>query len=816
MSPTWQDLRYAFRMLAKRPGFTAIAVITIALGIGANTSIFSIVNGVLLEPLPVQEPAELVTPDVISPRGFSISTSIPNFRDWRDRNRTFESFGLIMSTFRTLTGIDRPEIIRVRFVLGDFFETLGVPPGRGRLIASEETWEGAAPIAVVTHHFWQNRLGGDPDVIGRTVTLDGEAFEVVGVMPPEFVFPSADSEVFVPMGYIADRLCWDVRDCSQGSYAIGRLGDGVTMEMAQADLDRIHRELEAEEGEEVARPELGTLTEAFVGDVRAPILILMGAVGFVLLIACANVASLLLSRAEGRRREMAVRTALGAGRGRVLRQLLTESVVLGLAGGALGIGLAFWGVRLLVPAVSDNIPSIMIERIGLDYTVLAFTFVVAVGAGLLFGLAPALRASSQELVGDLKEGGRGGTGSKGHQRLRSGMVVAEVALSLMLLIGAGLLIQSLQQLQKVDKGFTADDIFTGRVSLPRSRYEEKEDAWRFFDRFLDRVESLPGVRTAALTQIVPLQGNSWEQGIIPEGTPPEPENFQSVLFYMVTPDYFETLGIPLLRGRGFTEADREGAPRIAIIDETMAEKFWPGEDPIGKRVSFETEEGGGPHGEGARIYRTVVGVVRNVRHYELESPARITIYVPKAQSGQAWTTAMHAVAKTSGDPLALTDLVRRELAGLDPEVPLYRIETMEGYVRDALANTRLVSGLLSVFGAIALTLSAIGIFGVMSFSVVQRLREIGIRMALGAAAGDVVKMVTRQGLAVTLGGVLLGLFGAFALTRLLATVLFQVDPVEPLTYAGFSVFLIAVSLLAAYLPARRATRVDPAIVLREE
>jgi putative ABC transport system permease protein len=610
-------------------------------------------------------------------------------------------------------------------------------------------------------------------------------------------------------------MCWEARGCSQGTWAIARLRDGVDIEMAQADLARVHREIEEEEGQEAARPQLESLTDAYVGDVRTPILILMGAVGFVLLIACANVASLLLSRGESRRRELAVRSALGAGRSRVVQQLLTESILLGLSGGILGIGVAYVGTRLLVPAVSDNIPSIMVGRIGLDYAVLAFTLVVSVGAGLLFGIAPALRASSQQLVGELKEGGRGGTGGRARQRLRSGLVVAEVALSLVLLIGAGLMIQSLRELQNVDKGFVSESIFTARASLPRTRYDGKEPTWQFFDAFLKRVQALPGVQTASLTQIVPLQGNSWEQSIIPEGVAPDPENFQSVLHYMVTPDHFETFAINLMRGRVFGEQDREGAPLVCVIDETMAEKFWPGEDPVGKRVSFEEAEESTRENP-VRVYRTVVGVVRNVRHYEMENPSRITVYVPFDQSERSWTTAMHIVAKTRGDPLQLTEMVRRELAVLDPEVPLYRIETMEGYVKGALSSTRLVGGLLTVFSAIALTLSAIGIFGVMSFSVVQRLREIGIRMALGAGANDVVKMVTRQGLTVTLIGVAIGLGAAFALTRLMTSVLYQVSPVDPLTYSGFAVFLVLVSLLAAYIPARRATRVDPATVLREE
>jgi predicted permease len=685
----------------------------------------------------------------------------------------------------------------------------------GRVIASDETWAGAAPVAVVTYGFWERRLGGDPDVLGRTINLDGEVFEIIGVMPAGFEFPTAESEVYLPMGYISQRLCWDNRTCVRGTWAVARLKEGVSIEMAQADLDRVARELTEEEGEQVAVARLDTLRNAFVGDVRTPILILMGAVGFVLLIACANVANLLLSRGESRRRELAVRAALGAGRGRVVRQLLTESVALGLAGGVLGVGLAYVGIRILVPAISDSLPAAAAPRIGLDRAVLAFTFIVSVGAGLLFGIAPALRASAQGLVGELKEGGRGETVGRARQRLRSGLVVAEVALSLVLLIGAGLMIQSLRKLGNVDKGFVSENIFTARVSLPRSRYDGKEPAWRLFDDLLQRVQAVPGVRTASLSQIVPLQGNSWEQGIVPEGTPREPENIQSVLYYMVTPDHFATFGMTLLRGRGFAEQDRDGATLVCIIDETLAEKFWPGEDPIGKRVNFEEGEGS-TREDPVLLWRTVVGVVRNVRHYELESPARITVYVPMAQSEVMWSTAMHVAAKTQGDPLLLAEPVRRELAVLDPEVPLYQIETMEGYVREAMSNSRLVGGLLSVFSVLALVLSAVGIFGVISFSVAQRLREIGIRMAVGASAGDVLRMVTGQSLRVSLAGVVLGLVAAFALTRLLSSVLYEVDPVDPITYAGLAAFLIAVSTLASYLPARRATRVDPAIVLREE
>jgi putative ABC transport system permease protein len=455
--------------------------------------------------------------------------------------------------------------------------------------------------------------------------------------------------------------------------------------------------------------------------------------------------------------------------------------------------------------------------IGLQPGVLLFTLVVTTLAGLAFGVVPALRASRTDLNLELKEGGRD-TGGRARQRLRSTLVAAEVGLSLVLLIGAGLMIQSLQRLQHVDKGFRSENVLTARVSLPAVRYDEKEKIWSFYERLLERVEVLPGVQSASLTNIVPLGGNSWERGIWPEGVPIERDNVESVLFHMVSPGHFETFRIPIVKGRAFDETDREGGLLAAIIDETMAEKFWPGEDPIGKRVTFESvddehaEEGEEP----ARIWRTVVGVAKNVRHYELENPSRVQVYVSMDQSEQSWTRGMSLAVRTEGDPTRLTESIRRELAALDPDVPLARIETMDGYVENALSGTRVVGGLLAVFSVLALMLASIGVFGVMSYSVVQRLREIGIRMALGARGGDVLKLVVRQGLLITVSGLVVGLTAAFGLTRLMTSVLYQIEPVDPLTYGAVSAILVGVSMLAAYIPARNATRVDPIVVLRDE
>ncbi len=816
MGTITQDLRFAVRTLLARPGFVVVAVLTLALGIGANTAIFSVVNGVLLRPLPVQAPDRLVQPDVIAPHtGFNISTSIPNFRDWRERNRSFETFGGNTGRNRTLTGGDVPEVVQTRIVIGDFFETLGVEPSLGRVIRSDETFEGAPAIAVVTHAFWQRHFGAQTDAIGRTLTLNGESFEVVGVMPPDFVFPYASTDMFLPMGHFQENLCWDSRGCSQGTWIVARLRDGVTLGMAQEDMDRVVREIEADEGERVASLRMATLDDQYVGEIRSRLWLLMGAVGFVLLIACANVASLLLVRGEGRRREIALRTALGADRGRIVSQFLTESLLLAGLGGLAGVALAWAGVRAIVPLLSDAIPSAVTGRIGLDPTVLLFTAVATLSAGVLFGLVPTLRAARADLVGELKEGGRGAAGAS-RQRLRSGLVVAEVALSLVLLIGAGLMVQSLSRLRGVDKGFNEESVFTARVALPGLKYEDKASVWGFFDRLLEQVEAQPGVRSASLSNIVPLAGNSWENRIWPEGVPTDPETGDSFLFQMVSPSHFETLQIPLVRGRGFNEQDREGGALAVIIDETMAGRYWPDEDPLGKRVTFEegSEELGETEGE--RIYRTVVGVAQNVRHYELESPSRIQAYVPMAQSRMSWTSTMAIMVRTAGDPAQATGMVRRQVGQMDPDVPLADVQTLQEVVSGAMSGTVALGTLLTLFSVVALVLSAVGLFGLMSYTVMQRVREIGIHMALGARASDVVRDVSGQGLKLTLIGVATGLVAAFGLTRTMTSALFEVDPVDPVIYGGFALFLLAVATLAAFIPARRATRVDPAIVLRED
>ena len=810
------ELRHAFRSFRKRPGFAVVAALTIALGIGANSAVFSLVKPMLFDPLPVERPSELVRPDVIAPAtGFSISTSIPNFRDWRERSTSFTSFGLNMNESFTLTGSGTPEVLGTRLVLGDFFETLGVKPLLGRWIPADATFAGAAPEAVISWGFWQRRFGGSPDVLGRVLELDDRPFTVIGVMPRSFTFPLPTTDVYLPMGFFSNQLCWDVRDCSQGSWAIARLAPGVTIRQAQADLDRIVDGIDREEGEKVARPKLEPLTAAVVGDAAARFRLLLGAVAFVLLIACANVASLLLARGEERRREVAMRTALGAGRGALFRHLLAESLALALVGGVLGLGIAALGLKLLVPLVSPVLPQLFAQAIGLDGGVLAFTFVATAAAGILTGVLPAIRGSRADVQEAMREAGRGMAGSA-RQRLRSGIVVAEVALSLVLLIGAGLMVRSLSNLRHVDKGFNGENVFTAEVPLPHVRYDTKEAVLRFYDELLRRVQALPGVTAASLANIIPLGNSSWERGIWPEGVPIEQATVNSVLYHIVSPAHFDVLEIPILKGRTFTEADRDGAPLVAIIDETMAERFWPGEDPIGKRVTFESEEVPGAHEEGARIWRTVVGVAKNVRHYELETASRIQVYVPLHQSLRGMSSSMQIMAQTSGDPLRLADAVRREVRELDSDVPLADVSTMERHVDDALASTRALSDMLALFSVMAAVLAAIGLFGVLSYVVALRGREIGIRMALGARAADVLGMVARQGLMIALLGTAIGLVGAVAATRALGSALFGVAPLEPATWAAVTALLLGIAVVAAVVPALRATRVDPMRALRED
>ena len=804
MDNAYQDLKFVIRSLIRHPGFTLSVLLTLGLGIAANTAIFSVVNGVMLQPLPFESPDRLVTPNVISTQGFYISTSIPNYFDWKNSSRSFEAFGAYRGVSPVVTGLDRPEVVRAEQVLGDFFDVLGIAAAMGHTITAEESQPGAPPVATISHSFWEGRLGGDPDVLGRTLTLDGEPFEIVGVMPEGFAFPTPTDEVYLPMGYFSEQMAWNIRGSSSGTRAIARLLPDVSIEQAQIDLDRITRDIRETEDEDAAAPELVRVSERYVGDLRTPLWVLMGAVGFVLLIACANVANLLLARGEGRQRELAVRAALGARRDRVIRQLLTESLVLGVGGGLVGIGLATVVVRAMKGLLPDSLPALLTSRISIDPTVLGFTLVLSVLTGLIFGFVPALRSSRPDLVSTLKEGGRGG--SSGDRRgILSALVVAEVGLSLLLLTGAGLLIKSLDGLRQVDKGFDESNVLTMNVPLADSKYTE-ESVWQAFnEELLQRVKALPGVEFAAVSNILPLGGNSWETSISPEGVDPfDRDNRRSVLTMIVATDYFDALSIQIVRGRGFTIADDATSPPVAVIDETMAELFWPGEDPLGQRImmEFDAPDGDDGDGTGVPVYRTVVGVAQHVRHYELQEPGRIEIYRPVLQARRSWGFSPYLTVKTAGDPSALAQVVRREILAIDPDQPVRRVRTMSDIMNSRVATFGAMRGVLVIFGALALLLAAIGIYGVMSYAVAQREREIGIRMALGAEAREVRWLMSKHGLQLALLGLAGGLVGALVVNRALQSLLFGVKPTELGTLLSVSGILAGVALLAAYVPAR--------------
>jgi len=801
------DVRIAARSLRRRPGFASVAVLTVALAMGGITAIFTVLRGALLEPLPYEEADRLVTVDVVSRQGFYISTSIPNYRDWA-RSRAFDRVAADAGWGMTLTGDGPAEVLSLGAALGDLWGTLGTTAYLGRLFDPGETEPGSPPAIVLGYDFWSRRYGEDRRVLGRTIVLDDRPHTIIGVTPPGFSFPEPGVDGYVPMGSIPG-LPFDDRESSFGTRIVARLAAGTGVETAVEDLARISASVTAEEGVETARAEIRTLRDYVVGDLRPALWILFGAVLFVLLIATANVANLTLARGEDRRQEVAVRTALGAGRRTIVSGLVLESLLVSLAGGAVGIVLAFAGLKALIPLLPETVATAG-DRIALDGTVLAFTFLVALASGLAFGAIPALRVSRPDLTGDLKEGSRSAT--RGNRRLRSALVVAEVALSMVLLVGAGLMIKSLGQLRNVDKGFEAQGRLTARIAVGGEDYPTPE-AWRGFLSDLERrAGALPGVRRAAVTLLLPLSNRSWERRIFPEGVALEGDG-DSFLYGVVSEGYFEALGIPILRGRAFGAADREGVDPVTIIDETMAERFWPGESPLGKRVVFEFD--GTPEAP-EPVYRTVVGVTRNVRHYELETPSRIQAYIPYLQSGTAWGMGMYVVLDTTVPPEDLVSPLRAEVAALDPDVPVSRVQTLRTYVDDSLQGDRTLGGILSSFSALALLLAGIGIFGVLSYTVAQRTREIGIRMALGADRGAVRRLVARDGLALGALGVALGLLAAVGLTRILSGFLYGVSPVDPVVYGGLAVFLLLVTLLATYGPAVGATRVDPAEVLRRE
>ncbi|HEX8190085.1 MAG TPA: ABC transporter permease [Pyrinomonadaceae bacterium] len=801
----WQDLRYGVRALRKQPGFSLVVVLTLAIGIGANSTIFSFANGVLLRPLPYADPERLVLLDETAPKRNvnSMGVSFPNFLDWRAQNRVFEDIAAYTEGTYTLVGGGEPEQIRGAGVSSGLFEILGVAPALGRAISPEEDRPGSETVVVLGHGLWQRRFGSEPGIVGRTISVNNRPHTVVGVMPPGFKFPEV-ADLWVPLALDTQR--WTRNDHGLG--AIARLKPGVSLGHAAAEMEAIA--LRVEEQNPVTNEGLSVgvtdLRAGLVGGYRQSILILLGVVGFVLLIACVNVANLLLARASSRRREVSIRVALGAGRWRIFRQLITESLVLSAAGGALGLILALWGLQLLLTAVPVELPFWM--KFDLDGRVLAFTAAVSLLTGVVFGAAPALQASKVDLNATLKEGGRSdGHAGAGMRRLRSLLVVGEVALSLVLLVGAGLMMRSFLRLQQVDVGVNPDHVLTMTVPLPSAKYRELERRSAIFQQLVGRVRALPGVREVGAVSNLPLSGSLWGRSLTVEGRPVLSVGEAPMINHcVVAPGYFRAMGIPLLTGRDFAEADAQDATKVTVVDERLARTFWPGESPLGKRVRFGPPESNEP-------WHTVVGVVGEVRHERPDAATRMSVYIPHQQ---APVRQMTLAVRTGGDPAGLAAAVRSQVRELDPDQPVTDVRTMEEVLTSAIWQPRLHAILFGVFAAVALALASVGIYGVMSYAVTQRTHEIGIRIALGAGPRDIVRLVVGHGLALTLVGVALGAASAFALTRVMTSLLFEVSAADPATFAANVALLTAVSLVACYIPARRATRVDPLVALRYE
>ncbi len=806
-----QDLRFALRTLVKRPGFTLVAIVTLALGIGATSAIFSLVNGILLEPLPIEDSGRVVMIDRETPAGHIISVSIPTFEDWRDQNRVFEHLGAFRWASTNLTGAGEAERLLSSQVTSGFFGALGRRPLAGRGFGPEADRPGAPREVVIGEGFWRRRFAGDEGIVGRTLRLDGEPFTVVGVMPSDFVFPTAAVELWTPLGAFSELLPWEERGSSPGLYALGRLAGDVSFEQVDEDMVALTARIAEVTGEDQASPRVRTLREVTVGEVQTPLLILLGAVGFVLLIACVNVAGLLLARGESRQLEIATRLAVGVDRWRLVRQLLVESLVLAFAGGVLGLAAARLSLKVLIAWLPERTP--LLERVAIDPSVLAFTTVLALVTGAAFGLVPALRFARLDLHDSLRQGTRQAGGRAGLRRV---MVVGEMAVAVVLLVGAGLLVQSFRELRRVDPGFRAENVLTLRLALPPAVYGEPARWDGFFDRLLEKASALPGVEHSGINNGLPLASGGTESGALPEGVEVSEENIASTLYQVVSPGYFQAMGIPLLEGRGFDSRDSADSAPVAIVDESMAERFWPGESPIGRRVAFEYDMSTQPP---TPVWREVVGVVGHVRHYELESPSRVEIYAPYPQMPvwlQGRRPSMALVLRTSVPPATLIGPVRAAIRDLDPHQPVYAVQTMTEVLDGAVAQERLMADLLLAFSALALALAAIGVYGLLAWVVGERTREIGVRMAFGARRGNILGLVLGQGMKLAAIGLVIGLGAAFALSRLLADVLYGVAPTDPVTYALVPLVLAAAAVVACLVPAWRAARVDPLVALHYE
>ena len=812
METLLSDIKYGFRLIVRNPVFSLVVVIALALGIGANTAIFSVLNAVLLKPLPYEQSERLVTmwqrfTGIGVPKDQNW-TSPPEFSDIRRLQSSFSDIAAMQATsFNILVG-DAPERILGQFVSPGFFKLLGVEPVLGRTFSPDEEQQGKEFVVVLSHGLWQRRFASDRTLIERTLNMNGRSYQVIGIAPPGFRDPmQPEAEMWAALSFTNQQL---TQRGSHGLLVIARIKPELTLDQARSDMERVSaRIIEGAPDYPYARFEyrvlINPLLEEYVGDIRPALMMLMGSVGLVLLIACTNVANLLLVRASSREREIGIRTALGAGRGRLIRQMLTESVVLSLVGAILGVVLAGVGVSVLSTMAAQSFPRLADTSI--DGTALAFTIAVAIATGVLFGLVPAFQSARSSTQDALKEGSQATTAGRSRFHLRRVLVAAEVALSLLLLVGAGLLIKSFMRLQGVDGGFDPSGVLTMRIVVPSARYSQPDQVRNFYREVLRRVSALPGVTKVGASNGIPLSG-SGGSGTTTIDNPafPDDRGTPEADQRTVTPGYFEAMGMTLLAGRMFDERDGETGQPVAIIDETMARTFWPNDDPIGKRI----KRGGR---QGTQPWLTIVGVMRHVRYRTLEEPSRVQLYIPHAQ---APATGMSLAIKATLDPRTLSSAIQREVIAVDREQPVWSIRTMDELMATSVMRRQLIMTLLTLFAGIALTLAAVGIYGVISYWVTQRSHEIGIRVAIGASRLDVLKMVLGQSMSVVLIGVGIGLAGAVALTRLMKTLLYNVSTTDAATFAGYSVALILVGLLSSYLPARRATRIDPVAMLRQQ
>ncbi len=811
MNTLFKDIRYGLRSLLKHPGFTAIVVVTLAVGIGASAAIFSVVNTVLLRPLPYVRAERIVAIQELTQDGKRVQVTPANFLDWRAQNTVFDQLAAILTRPANLALADQAERINLAMTSANFFSVFGTEPEHGRFFIPADEQAGHAPIVVVSHGLWQRRFAGEASLVGKPITLDGVSYTVVGIAPAGFQYPDK-TEVWVPPFKLAPALNERMDPTQVRGFgmlaAVALLKPGVSLTQAASEMETITARLRQQYPDTNNRRfnRVVSLHTHLVGETGSMLLLLFGAVSFVLLIACANVANLLLASAATRQKEMAIRTALGASRLRVMKQLLTESLMLALVGGAIGLLLALWGVALITKLLPQDFPRA--GEINLDWRVLGFTLVASVLTGILFGLAPALQISKTDVQESLKESGRGASSSRRHNRLRNLLIVGEVALSVVLLVGAGLLFRSFLQLQSVNTGFTSQQVLTLQLSPAGSKYRRDADYISFYSQVMQRVSAIPGVEAVGAINTLPLDKGP-TAGFRIEGRPPlTVDKWPGANYRTVSTDYFRAMNIPVVQGRAFNERDTETAPLVMIINQALASHDFPNENPIGKRINL-----GNTDPKGQPVWWQIVGVAANVRSLELREEAAPEFYLSSLQDA---FSNMFVVVRTSVEPTSVAASVRRAAAEVDKSAAVSDVKTMEHIVNDAVTQPRFNLFLLGLFSGIALLLSAAGIYGVTAYSVTQRTHEFGIRMALGAQVGDVLKLIIRQGMLLISVGIAVGLLASFALTRLLRTLLFGVSVTDPLTFVAITLLLSVVALVACYIPARRATKVDPLIALRYE